>query len=403
MAPKPKPPSRATKKTKSTKPVRPTKRAPKAEAPLPRRTRVKRLAILTGGGDCPGLNAVVRAVAKTAMGKYGVDCYGIEDGYRGLIYRRSHLITNADVSGILHQGGTILGSSNKDNPFAHRMIINGAEQTVDVSGDCVDYIRQMGWDCLVCVGGDGTLTMAHQFAKKGLNVIGVPKTIDNDLSATEYTFGFWTAVQTAVEAIDRLHTTAMSHHRVHIVEMMGRYAGHLALEAGIAGGGDIILLPEIPFDMDHVCDVCLRRSRSGKRFSIIIVAEGAMPIGGALSVARTVKDSPDPIRLGGIAHVIADQIGRRTGLEARATVLGHLQRGGSPIAFDRVLSTKYGYMAAEIAMRGKFGRMVALQGGEIVDVPLEKAIHRLKQVAIEKNILIDAARGIGTSFGVPET
>ncbi len=374
---------------------------PKAARKRATKSRIRRLAMLTGGGDCPGLNAVIRAVAKTCIHKYGVACYGIEEGYHGLIYRRARVLRMEDVSGILTLGGTILGSSNKDNPFSHTMTLDGKEQTVDLSAECVNYIKQMGWDCLVAIGGDGTLAMADQFAKMGVPVIGVPKTIDNDLSATDYTFGFHTAVQTATEAIDKLHTTAMSHHRVMIVEMMGRYTGHLALEAGVAGGGDIILIPEIPYDIEAVCREVVRRSRAGKRFSIVVVAEGAKPIGGEMTVAKMVKDSPDPVRLGGIAHVLADQISRKTHLEARATVLGHLQRGGTPTAVDRVLSTKFGYHAAELAVRGKFGRMVALQGHDVVDVPLEKAVAEIKKVPVN-HPLIAAARAVGTCFGEPE-
>lgn len=399
-APKKKASPKPTKKTAqpngTTEAAKATRTQPKAKKAD--RNPVRRIAILTGGGDCPGLNAVIRAIVKTAMFKHQVQCYGLEDGFHGLIYRRARKLTAMDVSGILTLGGTILGSSNKDNPFRHEMIINGEKQTVDVSGECVDYIQEMGWDCLIAIGGDGTLTMANEFSKRGINVVGVPKTIDNDLSSTEYTFGFATAVQTAAEAIDRLHTTAMSHHRVQIVEMMGRYTGHLALEAGIAGGGDIILIPEIPYDMDIVNEVCLRRSRSGKRFTIIVVAEGAKPKGGELTVARMVKDSPDPMRLGGIGNLLADQIMRKTGLEARATVLGHLQRGGTPIASDRLLSTEFGYHAAELAVSRQFGRMVALVGGEVTDVPIAEAVHKLKPVD-PNDKLIAAARAVGTSFG----
>jgi phosphofructokinase-like protein len=359
---------------------------------------VKRIAMLTGGGDCPGLNAVIRAVVKTAIGKYGLECYGIESGYQGLIYRKARPLFLANASGILALGGTILGSSNKDNPFRHFMTINGKEQVVDVSEECVEFIKNMGWDCLIAIGGDGTLSMATQLMKKGVNIVGVPKTIDNDLSSTDYTFGFPTAVQTATEAIDRLHTTAMSHHRVHVVELMGRYTGHLALEAGVAGGGDVILIPEIPYDIGVVCEFVLRRSRLGKRFSIIVVAEGAKPIGGDLTVAKLIKDSPDPVRLGGIAHILANQISQRTGVESRATVLGHLQRGGSPTAWDRLLSTRFGYHAVELAVRGKFGRMVALKGNAVDDVPMQDAIHKLKEVRPD-DPLIEAARAIGTCFG----
>ncbi len=399
MAAKPKATPRKTKSVKAArKNGATTKPATAAKSRAAAATPVRRLAILTGGGDCPGLNAVIRAVVKTAINTHKIECYGLEDGFHGLIYRRARRLTSDDASGILTLGGTILGSSNKDNPFQHRMSINGEEQTVDISDECVEFIETMGWDCLICIGGDGTLNMATQFMRKGVNVVGVPKTIDNDLSATDYTFGFNTAVQTATEAIDRLHTTAMSHHRVMIVEMMGRYTGHLALEAGIAGGGDVMLIPEIPYDLDAISEVCLQRSRAGKRFSIIVVAEGAKPKGGDLTIARIVKDSPDPLRLGGIAQLLADQIGRRTGLEARATVLGHLQRGGTPTAADRLLSTEYGYHAAMLAAGRRFGRMVALQQGRITDVPLEEAIHKLKPVALD-DPLIAAARAVGTSFG----
>ncbi|MDX2175987.1 MAG: ATP-dependent 6-phosphofructokinase [Candidatus Sumerlaeia bacterium] len=359
---------------------------------------VSRIAILTGGGDCPGLNAVIRAIVKTAINKYHVDCYGVLDGFHGLIYRRAQQLHGAEVSGILTLGGTILGSSNRHNPFAHHMTINGTDQVVDVSDECVDFIQQQGWDCLIAIGGDGTLTMGLQFAQKGMNVVGVPKTIDNDLSATDYTFGFHTAVQTAVEAIDRLHTTALSHHRALVVEMMGRYAGHLALHAGIAGGGDVILIPEIPFDIDIVAKEVLSRSRRGKRASIIVVAEGAKPIGGDVTVAQMVKDSPDPVRLGGVAHVIAAQLSAKTGIETRATVLGHLQRGGTPVAVDRILSTRFGFHAMEMAAAGRFGRMVAAQGDEIVDVPLEDAVHQLKKVSMTDD-LIAAARATGVCLG----
>ncbi len=391
-----KPVRKVSKKKK--KSIRRTIQPETSLVPLKTLQPVRRIGILTGGGDCPGLNAVIRALVKTAIFDYGIDCFGIEDGFHGLIYRRARKLNPLDVSGIIDKGGTILGSSNKDNPFAHRMKINGEEMVVDVSDECIEFIQEMGWDCLVCIGGDGTLTMASQLADKGVNVIGVPKTIDNDLSATERTFGFATAVQTATEAIDRLHTTAMSHHRVQIVEMMGRYAGHLTLHAGVAGGGDIILIPEIPYDIDVVCQVCLSRSRKGKKFSIIAVSEGAKPKGGEMVIQKMVDNSHDPVRLGGIGHVLAEEIGRRTGLEARATVLGHLQRGGSPEAIDRILSTHFGHRAAVLAAERNFTRMVAYQQGRITDVPLHEAIHQLKFVDTESD-LIKAARAVGTSFG----
>jgi 6-phosphofructokinase 1 len=389
-------------KPKNSKPA-PRRKAAKKAAVVPVTTahiphKINRIAVLTGGGDCPGLNAVIRAVAKTAMFKYGLSVYGVHDGFHGLIYRNSEELTSSSVSGILTLGGTILGSSNKDNPFAHTMKVDGREQQIDVSDECIRYSRQMGWDALVCIGGDGTQHMALGFFNKGVPVVGVPKTIDNDLMATDKTFGFQTAVETAVEAIDRLHTTAMAHHRVQIVEMMGRYAGWLTLESGLAGGADVILIPEIEYDLDVVCRYCLNRSRHGKRFTIIAVSEGAKPRGGGMTVAKVVKDSPDPIRLGGIGHVLAEQIAERTGLEARATVLGHLQRGGTPVAYDRNLSTRFGCAAVEMIMNGQFGMMPALQGSEIVPVKLEDAVSKLKLVPADHE-LVRAARSVGTCMG----
>jgi 6-phosphofructokinase 1 len=361
-------------------------------------TKVKKIAVLTGGGDCPGLNAVIRAVSKTAMHDYGIEVWGIEDGYNGLITRRARKFDNLAVSGILTVGGSILGCSNKDNPFAQPMKVNGEIQYKNVSVECVQYMRDMEWDAMICIGGDGTMNISNKFMGMGVNIVGVPKTIDNDLAATDYTFGFNTAVATATEAIDKLHSTAMSHHRVMIVEMMGRYAGWLALEAGIAGGGDVILLPEIPFDIQYVADYCLDRSHKGKRFSIVVVSEGAKPKGGEMVVARTVPESPDPIRLGGIGHKIAHELEQITGLSCRATVLGHLQRGGSPTAYDRILSTRFGHAAARLVAEGRFGRMVSLRGHDVVDVPIEDAIAKLKLVPPD-HPLIAAGRSIGTCFG----
>ncbi|MCB2155673.1 ATP-dependent 6-phosphofructokinase [bacterium] len=358
----------------------------------------KSIAILTGGGDCPGLNAVIRAVAKTAMYRYGMRVFGITDGFDGLIHQNSYELKTGDVSGILTLGGTILGSSNKANPFDHVMKIDGKEQRVNVAADCVEYIKEMGWDALVCIGGDGTMNMAKGFADLGVPVVGIPKTIDNDLMATDLTFGFRTAVDTATEAIDKLHTTAMAHHRVQIVEMMGRYAGWLTLESGVAGGADVILIPEIEYDMEVVCDYCLKRSRVGKRFTIIAVSEGAKQKGGKMVVAKILEDSPDPIRLGGIGKVLAETIQERTGLESRATVLGHLQRGGSPCSFDRTLGTRFGNFAANMIARGEFGRMAALSGQDIVSVELGDAISKLKLVS-KDDPMIEAARAVGTCFG----
>ncbi|MEQ8822708.1 MAG: ATP-dependent 6-phosphofructokinase [Sumerlaeia bacterium] len=363
------------------------------------RKPVRSIAILTGGGDCPGLNAVIRAAAKSAMYEYDLKVYGIHDGFHGLIYRNCEELKPHHVSGILTLGGTILGSSNKDNPFAHTMKIDGETKRVDVSDECIDYMKVMGFDALIAIGGDGTQNMAYQFYKKGVPVVGVPKTIDNDLMATDRTFGFSTAVETATEAIDRLHTTAMAHHRVQIVEIMGRYAGWLTLHAGVAGGADVILIPEIEYDLDVVSEYCLSRSRHGKRFTIIAVSEGAKPQGGQMTISKVVADSPDPIRLGGIGGVLAELIQSKTGLEARATTLGHLQRGGSPDANDRVLATRFGHHAVEMIMRGEFGHMAALHGSDISSVPLADAISKLKVVQPGIDPVVKAARAVGTCFG----
>lgn len=383
------------KKSTAAKPKTTPTPEPKRLAAPP---KVRRIAILTGGGDCPGLNAVIRAVAKGGMNHYGITCYGILDGFHGLIYRTARELTPMDVSGIINLGGTILGSSNKDNPFEHQMIVDGREARVDVSDECIRYIRDMGWDAIVAIGGDGTQSMALRFFEKGVPIVGVPKTIDNDLMATDLTFGFQTAVDTATDAIDKLHTTAMAHHRVQVIEMMGRYAGWITLHAGVAGGADVILIPEIEYDVDVLCEYCVMRSRSAKRFTIVAVSEGAKPIGGKMVVSQVLKDSPDPIRLGGIGRVLADLIQERTGLEARATVLGHLQRGGSPCAFDRLLATRFGHAALEMVMNGQFGMMPALVGNSIVPVHLADAVSRLKLVQPD-NALIAAARTLGTCFG----
>jgi len=362
------------------------------------KNKIRRIGILTGGGDCPGLNAVIRAIAKSAFQKCGAHVYGISDGFHGLIHRNSVELENEDVSGILTLGGTILGSSNKDNPFSYQMIVDGEKKKVDVSGECIKYIKDMGFDVIFCLGGDGTLTIANRFFEMGVNMIGVPKTIDNDLMATDKTFGFQTAVDTATEAIDKLHTTAMSHHRVQVIEMMGRHAGWITLHAGIAGGADVILIPEIDFDIDIVTDHCLYRSRHGKRFTIIACSEGAKEKGGELTIQAKTNNSHDPVRLGGVADIVADKISDRSGLETRATVLGHLQRGGSPCSSDRLLATRFGHAAIEMAFAGKFGYMPALQGNKIVSVKLSEATSKLKKVSPD-HPYIKAARALGTCFG----
>lgn len=359
---------------------------------------VKRIGVLTGGGDCPGLNAVLRAVVKTAVGRYGLEVIGFRDGYRGLVVNDYLKLKRSNVSGILVRGGTILGSSNRDNPFNFKIETDGKVEYADMSDQVVKNIAEIGIDCMVIIGGDGTMASARDFAHKGVKVIGVPKTIDNDLSATDTTFGFMTAVNTATDAIDKLHTTAESHHRIMILEVMGRYAGWIALQSGIAGGADVILIPEIPYDIKKVAQKINDRKSRGKSFSIIVVAEGAKPLGGEMVVGKMVKDSPDPVRLGGIGNYVAQQLESLTCLETRVTVLGHVQRGGSPTPYDRILSTRYGVAAVELAQAEKFGMMVSLQGDTITAVPIEEAVGKLKNVPPEGE-LVRVAKSIGVEFG----
>ncbi len=359
---------------------------------------VRKIGVMTGGGDCPGLNAVLRAVVKTAMVKFGYEVIGFRDGYRGLVTNDYVHFKSGDVSGILDKGGTILGSSNRDNPFKFRVESNGKINYVDMSDKVIENVKSHGIDCMILIGGDGTLTSARDFARKGLKVVGVPKTIDNDLSATDTTFGFRTAVDTATEAIDKLHSTAESHHRVMILELMGRYAGWIALESGIAGGADVILIPEIPYDIQKVSNKILERKANGKHFSIVVVAEGAKALNGDMIINKVDETSPDPIKLGGVGNKVAADIEKITGEETRVTVLGHLQRGGRPVPSDRVLSTRYGVKAVELVNEEKFGQMVALQGNAIVDVSLEDAVGKLKTVDPDGE-LVNIAKSLGVSFG----
>jgi len=358
----------------------------------------KKIAILTGGGDCPGINAVIRAVAKKAMLEFGMDVIGIEDGYDGLIHDRHRKLGYNEVSGILTLGGTILGASKISNPYQYALQKGKAIVFKDVSRKAIANFKKLGVDGLVCIGGDGTLGIACRLMKDGIPVIGVPKTIDNDLRGTEITFGFDSAVAFATEAIDRLHSTAQSHHRVMIVEVMGHRSGWIALYAGVAGGGDIILIPEIPYSLEAVLAKVRDRKKKGKRFSIVVVAEGAKPKGGDVVVKKIVERSSDPVRLGGIGFSLSDQIERATGTETRAVVLGHLQRGGSPTAHDRILATQLGAMAVELVVLGQFGRMVAVEQGLITSVPLETASGGPRTVPLD-HPLIAAARALGTSFG----
>ncbi len=361
----------------------------------------KRVGLLTGGGDCPGLNAVIRGIAKSAINQYGWEVIGFYDGFLGLIEGRFTRLTYEMVSGILTQGGTILGTSNKANPFGHVVKENGEIKKIDVSDQCMELYHDLGLDALICVGGDGTMTIAGKLAEKGAKVVGVPKTIDNDLMGTDMTFGFNTAFTTATEAIDKIHSTAQSHHRVMLVEVMGRNAGWLALESGLAGGGDVILIPELPYQIEEVVRAIRRRhTRWGKRFSIIVVSEGAMPAGGEQVYQRIVEDSPDPIRLGGISHIVARQIEQALDVETRVTILGHLQRGGSPTPLDRLLATQFALKAMELVVEGKFNQMVALRGNQITSVPVETVMGRQRLVPPD-HPLIKVGLAVGTSFGVP--
>ena len=360
---------------------------------------IKKIALLTGGGDCPGLNAVIRAVTRTAILKYGYEVIGYKFGYKGLYNNEIINLTLDKVSGILHKGGTILYSSNKDNLFDYQVEEDGKKVKKDVSDVAVENLKKEGVDVLIVIGGDGTLTSARDFARKGVKVIGVPKTIDNDLAATDVTFGFNSAIEVATEALDRLHTTAESHHRIMILEVMGRNAGWIALESGIAGSADVILIPEIPYDLNKVVDKIEERERNGKLFTIIAVAEGAKPKDGEVVVSKFVADSPDPIRLGGVATKIAfDLENMITEHEIRSTILGHTQRGGNTSTFDRILSTRYGVAAVELIHEGKFGNMVCLKGDEILYENLENVIGKDKNVD-PNGELIRVARSIGISFG----
>jgi 6-phosphofructokinase 1 len=361
--------------------------------------KIKKIALLTGGGDCPGLNAVLRAATRTAILKYGYEVIGYKFGYRGL-YNNDYIPLNLDtVSGILHRGGTILYSSNKDNLFDYSIEENGIMVKKDVSDVAVENLKNAGVDVLVVIGGDGTLTSARDFARKGVKVIGVPKTIDNDLASTDVTFGFNTAVGVATEALDRLHTTAESHHRIMLLEVMGRNAGWIALESGISGSADVILIPEIPYDLNKIVDKINDRNKQGKVFSIIVVAEGAKSKDGDVVISKIVEDSPDPIRLGGIANKLAFDLERVVkDHEIRSTVLGHLQRGGNTSTFDRLLSTRYGVAAMDLISEGKFGNMVCLKGNEISYEALENVIGKTKNVDPNGDI-VRVARSIGISFG----
>lgn len=331
-----------------------------------------KIGILTGGGDCPGLNAVIRAVVKKAA-QYDYTVIGIRDGWKGLVELNTIPLDAQSASGLLPRGGTILGTS-RTNPF----------KSPETAEKVVNNIKKLGLDALIAVGGDDTLGVAAKLFKQGIKTIGIPKTIDNDLSGTDFTFGFDTAVSIVTEALDRLHTTTEAHHRAMIVEVMGRHAGWIATYGGLAGGADLILIPEKPFDVDEICNLVKKRSHSGRGFSIIVVAEGAVPKGVEGYLTKDSKmDAFGNVMLGGIGEFLAKEVEKKTGIESRHVVLGHLQRGGSPTAYDRILACRYGVRAVELINEGKFGRMVALQGNKIVDIPLEEGVKKTKTVDME--------------------
>jgi ATP-dependent phosphofructokinase / diphosphate-dependent phosphofructokinase len=358
-------------------------------------SNVRKIGVLTGGGDAPGLNAVIRAVVKTAFNA-GVAVVGLEDSFDGLLDpSRTRHLTPRDVTGILRLGGTILGTTNRGNPFEYP--VDTPEGHVDYSARVVETFHRMELDGLVVIGGDGTLQIAHQFYLMGIPVVGVPKTIDNDIWGTTSCFGFDTAVSFAADAIDRLHTTAEAHRRIMVVEVMGRYAGWIALHAGIAGGADVILIPEIPYDLDKVVARLRERETYGARFSIVVVAEGATTTGGAVTLVQEAYGGHVE-RLGGIGAVIATALQQKTGKETRHVVLGHLQRGGAPTAFDRVLATRFGGKAVELIMRGVFGKMVANNPPDIVPIPLADVVGKIKTVPLDYDLL-RTSRALGVTFG----
>ena len=350
---------------------------------------------MTGGGDAPGLNAVIRAVVKSAANCH-CEVIGLEDSFDGLIEPdRWRLLTPKDVTGILRIGGTILGTTNRGNPFAYPVDTSGGKR--DYSARVLEMYHAMQLDGLVVIGGDGTLGIAHEFSKAGIPIVGVPKTIDNDIVETTNTFGFDTAVSFATDAIDRLHTTAEAHHRVMVVEVMGRYAGWIALYAGMAGGADVILIPEIPFAMEKIAERIVARDSFGARFSIVVVAEGAKPIGGKVSLIKEAQGEYVE-RLGGMGAMVAADIEKRTGKETRSVVLGHLQRGGAPTSFDRVLATRFGARAVELLLAGDYGKMVAFHPPDIVPVPLESIVGRTRNVPMDFDV-VRAAKAMGVSLG----
>jgi ATP-dependent phosphofructokinase / diphosphate-dependent phosphofructokinase len=350
---------------------------------------IRCIGIATGGGDAPGLNAVIRAATRAAILKYKWKVIGIPDGFDGLIWpEKSFELTLKEVSGILPRGGTILGTTNRGNPFQYRTDENGKEVTKDISAQVIGNAAKLGIDAVITIGGDGSQKIGHELFQKGLKLVGVPKTIDNDLSATEVTFGFDTALHTVTDAIDKIHTTAASHHRVMVVEVMGRDCGWIAIEAGIAGGAHVILIPEIPFTIEHVCRHIAEREKAGRHFTIVVVAEG-------VKLPPELKENR---RASAVGNLIGNALATGSNKEVRVSVLGHIQRGGSPSPYDRILATRFGVAAVDLIAAGGFGMMVALRGESIVSVDLAHAIGHLKSVD-PKGELVRTARAIGIGFG----
>lgn len=376
---------------------------------------IKKVAILANGGDVSGFNAVIRGIVKTAE-QNGVECYGFIEGYRGLLENNFiKLDSSNSASGILHKGGSIIGSSTNANVFNYKVVEDGQVVYKDLSDICVENVKKDGFDCVFTLGGDGTQKSARDFSLKGINVIGIPKTIDNDVACTEITFGYNTAVSVATEALDRLHSTGETHHRIMVLEVMGRYAGWIALESAIAGGADIALIPEVPYDINIAAKKIEERKAMGKNFSVVVVAEGAIPQGGTITVENVRNNGAgvDNTKLGGIGDRVAKQLEELTGLEARNTTLGYMQRGGTPTAFDRVLSTKYGAKAMELALEEKFGVLTVIKNGKLDYVSLEDVVGNNKKIGAvsgntaESNIrkvtrdhdLFKTAKDIGICLG----
>ncbi len=357
-----------------------------------------KFAILTGGGDCPGMNAVIRAVAKKAILEYEAEVVGIEDGYDGMIHDHHRKLDFDTVSGIITLGGTILGTSNKANPYSYAVKKGNRMEMEDVSVTAIANVQRMGIDCLVCIGGDGTLTIAYHLFQDGIPIIGVPKTIDNDVRGTDITFGFDSAVHVASAGIERIRTTAQSHHRVMIVEVMGRNAGWIALHAGVASGADIVLIPEIPYDLNNIAEKVRERHARGRRYTIVVVAEGVKPVMENARLEEMGTTTKELTRSDSIGFMLRSQIERVTGIEARTVVMGHLQRGGMPTAFDRVLATRLGTKVVDMIIDGRYGYMVGVKGNGLVDVPLEEVVRGQRLISPD-DALVQSARSVGTCFG----